>query len=221
VMNRTEDRARQLATALGADVEPFDRLAQAVAAADLVISSTAASQPVIDREMVRAALRARRGEPLVLLDLAVPRDVEPGVEDLGPTVFRYDVDDLKAVVQHNLARRQREAAVVETLIAEEVAALEREWDVAEVAPLIRSLREKAEELRQRELESTFRRLPHLTEHDRQVVDQAMRHLLNQFLNDPMVSIRGWATRPDGAVYLAALKDLFRLEDDRPALAPKD
>lgn len=212
VMNRTYERAEALARSLGAEAIPFERLADAVAASDVVVTSTGAPSAIVTRDMVQAAVKSRRGAPLVLLDLAVPRDVEPGVEQIAPSVFRYDVDDLEAVVQHNRARREREVQAVERIIEEEVATLTQEMDVSAVAPLIRSLREKAERLRQQELEYTFRRLPHLSERDRAVVDQAMRHLLNQLLNDPMVSIRGWAGRPEGAVYLAALRDLFRLKD---------
>jgi glutamyl-tRNA reductase len=212
VVNRTLARAEALARDLGADVVPFERLGEALAGSDVVVTSTGAPAAIVTREMVRAAVKGRRGAPLVLLDLAVPRDVAPGVEEVAPFVFRYDVDDLEAVVQHNRVRREREVQAVERIIEEEVAALTQEMDVSAVAPLIRSLREKAERLRQQELEYTFRRLPHLSERDRAVVDQAMRHLLNQLLNDPMVSIRGWAGRPEGAVYLAALRDLFRLKD---------
>jgi glutamyl-tRNA reductase len=218
VMNRTYERAEVLAQSLGAQAIPFERLAEAVASSDVVVTSTGAPSLIVTRDIVQAAVRSRRGAPLVLLDLAVPRDVEPGVEDLAPSVFRYDVDDLDAVVRHNRARREREVQAVERIIEEEVARVTQEMEVSAVAPLIRSLRDKAERLRQQELEYTFRRLPHLSEQDRAVVDQAMRHLLNQLLNDPMVSIRGWAGRPEGAVYLAALRDLFRLkekEDDGP------
>lgn len=221
VINRTESRARQLAESLAARVEPWTRLSDAVTNADLVVTSTRASIPVIDADMVRNAVKSRRGRAMIFLDLAVPRDVEPGVEQLAPSVFRYDVDDLRAVVQHNLKRRQREAALVERIVEEERMVLEKDWDVSKAGPLIRSLREKAERIRQRELEQTWRRLPHLTEHDRAVVEQATRLMLNKLLNDPMVSIRGWAGHPDGAVYLQALRDLFRLDGESPSLAPKE
>ncbi len=221
VMNRTPERARSLAAELDALALPLARLEDHVAGADLVVASTSAASLVVTREMVRGALRSRRGRPWLFLDLSVPRNVEPGVEDLDESVFRYDVDDLKLVVDVNRARREREAEKVRHIIAEEEARLQADLEVSQVAPLIRSLRDKAESIRQAELARAYNRLPELSERERRVVERATELMVNKILNDPMVSIRGWAERPEGSLYLDALKDLFRLDEDPPAAAPKD
>jgi glutamyl-tRNA reductase len=212
VVNRTRARAEALAAELGGHVMDFTALEQALTEADLVVSSTSAADPIIRVDLVRRVLRARRGRPLMLLDLAVPRDVEPGVEDVSEAVFRYDIDDLESVVAENRRRREREAMRVAQIIDEEREAFRREMDVANVGPVIRSLRAKAERIRQQELNAAWRELGHLSEHDREVVERTTRLILNKLLNDPMVSIRGWASRPEGPVYLEALRDLFRLDE---------
>jgi glutamyl-tRNA reductase len=221
VINRTAARAEQLARELGGRALAWDHLEEAMRQADLVVSSTSAPEPVIRRDLVQRVVRSRRGRPLMLLDLAVPRDVEPGVERVADSVFRYDVDDLEGVVTENRRRREREAERVEHIIDEERAAYQQEMDVVAVAPVIRSLRAKAEGIRQQELAAAWRELAHLSDHDRAVVDRTTRLILNKLLNDPMVSIRGWASRPEGSVYLDALRDLFRLDEPSPSLPDDD
>jgi glutamyl-tRNA reductase len=221
VMNRTPERAQSLAAELQATAVPFDRLADNVAGADLVVSSTANPAVIVTEAMVRRGLRLRRGRPWLFLDLSVPRNVAPGVERLHDSVFRYDIDDLKTVVDVNRARREREADQVRRIIAEEEARLQADLDVSQVGPLIRSLRDKADSIRRAELERVYQRLPGLSERERQVVARATELMVNKILNDPMVSIRGWAERPEGSLYLSALKELFRLDEDPPPVAPKD
>jgi glutamyl-tRNA reductase len=221
VANRTRERAFALARDLEAEVVEWGVFADALTRADLVVTSTSAPAPVIRAEAVRQAVQARRGRPLMLLDLAVPRDIEPGVEDLSPTVFRYDVDDLEHVVAENRRRREREIAQVDHIVDEELEAFRRGLAVQAVGPIIRSLREKAEGIRRQELEAAWHKLPHLSAEDRAVVERTTRQILNKLLNDPMVSIRGWAGQPEAAVYLDALRDLFRLEDQAEPVTDHD
>jgi glutamyl-tRNA reductase len=222
VANRTRERATALALELGgAPVLAWDQLAEALQVVDLVVASTSAPEPVVTAEDVRRAVKARRGRPLMFLDLAVPRDVEPGVEALAETVFRYDIDDLALVVAENRRRRQEEVRRVEEVIGEEQRAFRREMEVADIAPVIRRLREKAEGIRQQELAEAWRQLGHLSDHDRAVVDRTTRLILNKLLNDPMISIRGWAGRPEGSLYLDAVRRLFRLDDAPQPVADDD
>jgi len=221
VMNRTPERAQSLAAELQAAAVPFERLADNVAGADLVVSSTAHPDILVSEAMVRRGLRLRRGRPWLFLDLSVPRNVAPGVERLHDSVFRYDIDDLKTVVDINRARREREADQVRRIVAEEEERLQADLDVSQVGPLIRSLRDKADSIRRAELERVYQRLPGLSEREKQVVARATELMVNKILNDPMVSIRGWAERPEGSLYLSALKELFRLDEEPPPVAPKD
>ena len=213
VLNRTPERARMLASELHGEAHPLADLPSLLDRADLVVLSTQAPGPLVEEAAVRAGIRRRRGRPWVFLDVSVPRVVTPGIERLSESVFRYDVDDLRSVVDVNRERRKRAAAAVETIIHEEALRLQHDLDVTEVAPLIRSLREKAEQIRQRELEGALRRFPGLSPEERAVVERTTELIINKMLNDPMVSIRGWAQDPEGAVYLNALRSLFRLDED--------
>ena len=221
VVNRTPERAVKLAAALGGQAVPWADLGEAVSESDVIVSCTRSPILIVDEDMVRRAARARRGKPLMLLDLAVPRDVAQGVEDLSDAVFRYDLDDLAGVVAENRRRREREVEQVGRVVDEEVETFGRELDVTRVGPVIRSLREKAEHIRQAELARAWDKLPGLSEEEREVVDRTTRLILNRLLNDPMVSIRGWAGEPEGAVYLKTLRDLFRLDDVAAPAAPEE
>ncbi|ADU51376.1 glutamyl-tRNA reductase [Thermaerobacter marianensis DSM 12885] len=216
VANRTVERGRQLAAAYGGRAIPLDRLADALVECDVVISSTGAGRPVVTAAMVREAMRRRRQRPLLLVDIAVPRDVEPAAGRLDG-VFLYDIDDLQAVVEANLRLRREEAARVEAMLEDEVRQFEGWLQSLNVVPLIRSLREKAEAMRRNELERALRKLPHLSERDRQVIDGLTRLIVNKLLNDPMVRLKEAVAGGRGPVYLdEAFTELFALDEPGPA-----
>jgi len=217
IVNRTPARAEPLAREVGARLAPWNDLSREVAASDVVITATKSPAPVVLSRWVSEEVRARRGDPWLFLDLSVPRNVPVDVGHL-PGVLRYDVDDLKAVVQRNRARRAQEVEAVRRILSEEQAALGRDADAAEVAPVIRSLRQKAERIRQAELEELWRRHPDLSESERRAVERATHLMMTKLLNDPMVSIRTWASLPDGTVYVNTLRELFRLDDESLASA---
>ena len=158
VANRTWSRAEELARGLGGVPVPFDQLEATLARVDIVITSTAAPEPVVTAAQVRAALHARRGRPLFFIDIAVPRNVEPAVNDLEGA-FCYDIDDLRAVVESNLKERQREAQRAQALLKREVDKFVGRLQQLEVVPTIVSLREKLEAIRRAELERALARLP--------------------------------------------------------------
>ena len=217
VVNRTPARADALVASAGGRAAPWSDLASLVASSDVVVTATRSPTVVIPTKWVRAAAPLRRGVPWLFLDLAVPRNVAPGVGRV-PGVLRYDLDDLDAVVQKNRARRAAEVDAVRQILGEEAARLAREMDTAAVGPVIRSLREKAEHIRSDELEALWRRLPDLSPAERAAVEQTTHRMLTKLLNDPMTSIRQWASVPDGPVYLDALRELFRL--DAPSSQPQ-
>lgn len=213
LVNRTSARAQGLAEELGAEVWPFDNRLEALKEAQVVVSATSAQEPVITADMVRQAI-AGHGQALrFFFDLAVPRDVEPEVGQLGENVFLYDIDDVQSVVRANLRHRQLEVAKVERLIEEEVKELENELGASQVGPVIRSLRQKAEAIRQAELAKALNRLPNLSEEEREVVAETTRLILNKFLNDAMVSMRQWGADEAKASYVEAVRELFRLTDE--------
>ena len=174
-----------------------------------MLSGTAAEAPVVTAAMVEAAARARRGRPLLLIDLAVPRDVEPAAGRL-PSVFLYDMDGLQAICRANMVERGREVAQVEAIVA---AAVERymEWlDERQVAPTIAALREQAERIRQAELEKALGRLGGLSERERNAVAALSHAIVNKLLHAPSTRLK----HAGGRSHATALRELFALTEDQ-------
>jgi glutamyl-tRNA reductase len=184
-----------------------------LAAVDIVVSSTGAPGILLTREQVARALRGRRGRPLFLVDIAVPRDLDPAINELEGC-YLYDIDDLEAVVADSLAGRRREAARAETLAAEEARRF-REWQASrEVVPAIASLRARAERIRIAELARVQGRLGRLTEPERRAVESVTAQIVNKLLHVPTIRMKEAAATADGAAYANVLEHLFGLEDER-------
>jgi glutamyl-tRNA reductase len=212
VANRTHDRADRLAARFGGVAIPLERAVDELASADVVISSTGAAGTVLGRDEVAGAHRARRGRPLFLIDLAVPRDLDPAVAELDGC-YLYDIDDLEAVVAETLAGRRREAERAERIVAEEAERF-REWQASlEVVPAIASLRARAEEIRRGELRRAEARLGRLTEAERTVVEAVTTQIVNKLLHLPTVRMKQAAAAADGVLYAEAVRHLFGLGED--------
>ncbi len=219
VANRTFERARELAAQYGASAVHYDEAWEALADVDLLLCSTAAPRPVVSAERVRAAVERRGDRPLCILDIAVPRDVDPAVADL-PNVFLYDMDDLHAVVNSNLARRRDILPEAEALIMTEV---EKYWTwLAGLAavPVLTQVRDEMERVRERELAAALRRLPDLTPEERAAVERFSRSLMNKFLHEPSVRLRAAAANGRGLGIVDAARYLFAV-DGRAASAEAD
>ena len=188
---RTFEKAEQLAAALGGRAAPFEALREELARADVVISGTGASGVVIHREDVEAAQAARRGRPLFLIDIAVPRDV---AEDAGKVagVFLYDLDDVKKVAEANLRERRKEAAAAEAILEHEIREF-LEWRRSlEVVPLLVELRRRADEIRKAEIEKARRRLGPLTPEQESALEAATSAIVNKLLHGPTVHLKEMA-----------------------------
>ena len=216
VANRNASRGAELAERLGARAVPLGELGVALVDADVVVASTSAPSFVVTRETVAGSLRARKGRPLLFVDLAVPRDVDPAVNDLDGC-FVYDVDDLEVVVAEGLAGRRGEAVHAERIVEAE-AAVFREWHAAlDVVPAIASLRARAEEIRTAELAKAAGRLGRLSDSDRKLVESMTTQIVNKLLHLPTVRMKEAAAAADGVVYADVVRHLFGLgEDDRRA-----
>jgi glutamyl-tRNA reductase len=212
VANRSLDRADQLARRLGAEALPLRAVPEELERADVVVSSTSAPGLVVRRDEVAAALPGRRGRPLLLVDLAVPRDLDPAIHDLAGC-YLYDIDDLEAVVAESLSGRRREAERAEAIVIEEAEGF-RDWQASlEVVPAIASLRARAEEIRAGELaklEATLARLPTA---ERRAVESATVQIVNKLLHLPTVRMKQAAVTADGVVYADAVRHLFGLGED--------
>jgi glutamyl-tRNA reductase len=212
VANRTVDRADALAERVGARPVALDSLEAEVASADVVVSSTASPEYVLDRATVERALRSRRRRPLLLVDLAVPRDLDPSIHELDGC-YLYDIDDLQAVVTETLAGRRREAERAETLVAAEAEEF-RTWLASrEVVPAITSLRARAEAIREAELRRVESRLGPLTDAQRRAVESLTARIVDKLLHLPTVRMKEAAAAADGVVYAETVRHLFGLGED--------
>jgi glutamyl-tRNA reductase len=184
VANRSEERGQLLADELGGRSIPLARIGEAIDAADIVVSSTSSADYVITQEHVAD----RRGRPLLLIDLAVPRDVDPVVNEL-PDCYLYDIDDLEAVVQETMAGREAEFAKAEAIAVAESVRF-RDWLASrEVVPVIASLRERAEQIRRGELAKASGWLAELPERERDAVESLTTQIVNKVLHDPIVRLK--------------------------------
>jgi glutamyl-tRNA reductase len=213
VCNRTWERAAELAGQLGGEAVPFERLSEAVARADIVLSSTGASRPILTCDMLRHAVHARRGRPIFLIDTAVPRDVEPEAAGLQD-VFLYNIDDLQSVVEKSLAVRQAEMERVEAIVEEEVQRFTVWLRTQEVGPTIRALQERAERIRAAELESLRGRLGHLSARDFQAVEATLRAAVNKLLHPPIIHLRAAAASGNGYHEVESIRTIFGLDEEQ-------
>src|SRR5213082_3359935 len=210
VANRTYERARAIAEQLGARALTLDEAWEHFADADIVLSSTAAPHAVVTWDHVAPAVARRGGRPLCILDLGMPRDVEPAVAQLE-NVFLYDIDDLQAVAAQAAAERRRDIPAAERIVTEEVERFWGWYGGLAVVPVLREFRDRMEAVRAAELERTLRRLPHLRPEDRDQIEYFSQALLNKFLHQPTVALKEAARAGRGYGLLDALKRLFGLE----------
>ena len=209
---RTFEKAAELAAALGGKAAPFESLRDELARADIVISGTGAPGIVIhpaDVESARAARRRRHARPLFLIDIAVPRDIDPAVRKIGG-VFLYDLDDLKAVAEANVRERLKEAAAAEALVEREVREF-LDWQKArEAVPLLNELRRRAEEIRRHELDKAKRRIGPLTPEQDEAIEAATTAIVNKLLHSPTVHLKEAARETDAPEQLSLIRKLLGL-----------
>jgi glutamyl-tRNA reductase len=212
VANRTLEHAERLAATFGARPATIDGLVDALRDADIVVSSTSAPGFVLGGEALAPVLRSRRGRPVLIVDLAVPRDVDPSLGTIDGS-FLYDVDALEGVVAASLEGRRSEAVRAERIVSEEAERF-RAWRASlAVVPAIASLRAHAEEIRATELARLEGRLP---ESDRDVVDTLTAQIVNKLLHLPTVRLKEAAVTADGLLYADVVRHLFGLGEEDEA-----
>jgi len=220
VTNRTLERARQLAEPFKGRVIPFDKLHETASEADIVISSTGAPHPIFRREHAQAFLHRRRNRPMFFIDIAVPRDVDPAVNQLEG-IFVYDIDDLQQVAASHMEERGRQAGDAEALISAEVERFHQRRRTVNVAPAIVSLQHQAEEIRLAEIKRMHARLGTLTPEQAAAVESLTRGLVNKFLHPPMQALKQ-AARENDSTRVEALCETWSLpsvvNEDQPIKA---
>jgi glutamyl-tRNA reductase len=208
-INRTYNNAERLAVEFGGKALDWHQLEPSLIRADAVICATGAPHIVMYRRDVEAILPQRQGRPLVIVDIAVPRDVEDSVRDLAGVDF-YDIDDLQSVVDTNLELRTAAIPEVETIIQQEINRFTEWYNSREVTPIIKDLRAWAQGIADDELLHTLNRLADTDERTRQIVSQMAHRLVNRILHEPTARLRVQANEGNGYGYAHAVQELFAL-----------
>ena len=166
---------------------------------------------IIKKEMVERAIHQRKNKPIFFIDIAVPRDIEPEVNDLE-NVYLYDIDDLESVVNANIKEREKEAESAMGIITSEVVKFNN-WVVAlDAVPTIVEMRNRAENIRRREMDKTFKKMQHLSPEDQSAIDRMTSTIINKILHKPTVNLKKQTQSQEGHVYLKAIRHLFHLDD---------
>ena len=214
VVNRTWGRAQELARDLAGTAVRYEDVTSVMAEVDIVITSTAAQEPIVRATEVGAVMRARHARPLFFVDIAVPRNVEAAVNDLD-NVYCYDVDDLRLVVESNMRERQREAQRGEQLVEREVARFVERLKDLEVVPTIVSLREKLEDIRRAEVARALGRLPGADEATKEALEALSQAIVNKVLHAPTVKLRDSSRAGHGRRWIEVISELFGLGPKAP------
>ncbi len=211
VANRTFERAVALAGRFDGTPIRFEEIPAMMSRVDIVISSTGATETIISRDDVRAAMKTRRNRPIFFIDIAVPRDIDPDVNRLN-NAYVYDIDDLNGIVDDNIEDRQREAMKGERIVDEAVIRFRHWLDSLDVVPTIKALRRKIDVIAASELERTLQQA-NLDESDRQAVERMLQTLINKILHDPTVLLKSDGCQGNRAAYLDMTRKLFNLDPE--------
>lgn len=212
VVNRTLARAEELAARMGGIAMTMEAAVQRLHEADIVISSTGARRFVLERSDVERAVKSRKKRPLFLIDIAVPRDIDPACGDL-PGVYLYDIDDLEGIVESNLAKRRQETVAIDVMIESEMESYRQWYATLGVSPLIRGLQEKAAAIHEDTLDSLLRKLPELDERQVKVIRKLTKSMLTQMIHDPILRVKELAAEKRSESSLELFVQLFALEEE--------
>ncbi len=211
VTNRTYERAVEMAKLFQGTPVEYTRFTAMLPEVDILIASSAAPHFILHKEDMQRVIASRRNKPVFLIDIAVPRNIDPLVNDLD-NVFLYDIDDLQEVVEANKRERMKEAEHAEVLVAEEVDRMMARLKVAEVTPTIVGLQEQLEQIRTAEIEKVRRRYGPFTPQQEEALESLTRGIINKIAHGPISELRVQAGSPDGQHVIAVVKRVFHLQD---------
>jgi glutamyl-tRNA reductase len=211
VINRSPERAAQLAAKFGGQAKPFETLDEWMARADVIVSTTGAEEPIVSVERFRKVRAAGDGHPIFILDLGAPRDFHPDVAGVDEAVFLYDIDDLEKTCRRNRDARMSEIARASAIIEEETARFMHDVYHKATGPIVQRLREQWHDISRQELDLLFRKTPHLTDADREAVERSVERIVNKLLHPPLETLRDEAREGTPHGLLEAVKRLFHLQ----------
>jgi len=210
VSNRRYERAVELAQKFHGIAVPFESFMNSAVDADIIITSTGAPHYIIRTWDVAHLMPKREGRPIIIIDIAVPRDVEPEVAAINGASL-YNIDDLEAVVESNVRQREKEAVLAEGIIKKELDELLMKFRYLSLRPIMARMTEKAEKIRQRELKRALTKLTDINVDERKAIENMSKMIMRKMLRDPMVCINQAACNQDEEFYLDAIRDLFKLD----------
>lgn len=212
VANRTQANAEELAKHFQGNAISIDEIGQSLVHADILISSTSSKDYVMTKDQVASVVKQRKGRPLFMVDIAVPRDIDPALHEMDG-VFLYDIDDLNGIVEANLAERRKEAEKIGLMIEKELAVY-REWlNTLGVVPVITALRQKALAIQAETMKSIERKLPELDDREKKVLSKHTKSIINQLLREPISGIKEMAAEPNREEALEWFTRMFAIEDE--------
>ena len=210
VSNRSYEKAVEMAAKLNGQAIKFGHLAEELKNADIVISCTAANHYVIREDKCSEALRARQGKSIILIDIAVPRDIDPALSTIDG-VHLYDIDDLQGVINVNFIARHQAAHQADDIIDEQLAEF-NEWMASlYVVPVIAALKKHGEIIKQNELQKTFNKLGGISPREQKIITTLAHSIVNQLLHYPVVNLKEMAVSNQGHLYAEVVKKLFNLQ----------
>jgi len=210
VASRTYDRALALASAIGGGAVPIQSIKEALSIPDIVISCSSSPHFIVEFPMVRKAMKLRPDCPLLIIDIAVPRDVNPEVKK-AENVFLYDIDDLTDISESNRRQRESEIDNVIGIVDAEVTRFMSKWNSQEVKPVITALMDKAENIRRDRLNKTLSKLDNLSEEDRAKIEAMTKSIVSRMLHDPVLYLKN---NKDGNQYAQTIRKLFKLSEEK-------
>jgi glutamyl-tRNA reductase len=210
VTNRTYERAVEMAREFLGEAVSFETFEERLPDADIVISSTGSPQPIITKGRVQKVLKARRNRPMFFIDIAVPRDIEPKVNELA-NVYLYDIDDLETVVESNIKERQREAVKAEDLVNREVQTFMTWLDSLDVVPTIVDLKDKTDRIREEEVAKTLAKMGEVSERERESIEAMANSIIKKILHDPIVTLKKHSEGDERSKVLEVARRLFNLD----------
>jgi len=211
VANRTYERAVTLAEEFDGEAVRYEDLVEEMARADILIASTGATDYIVNHADMARVIKERRNRPVFLIDIAVPRNLDPDINRID-NVYLYDIDDLESVVESNIKERQKEAELAEDIIDEEIETFVTWMRSIDAVPTIVALREKAENIRKSEIEKTLSKMDGLSDKQIKQIDGLTRSIINKVLHSPLVGLKKSAGTPEGGGHVEAVRALFELSE---------
>ena len=209
VVNRSIDKAKNLAGKFNGQSYSLDQLEEAATKADIILSSTASKDYIITKDLVQKILKKRKGAPLFLIDIAVPRDIDPAVNDFYD-VYIYNIDDLEKIVKENRNSRNMHIKKAERIVSEEINSFKNDMYTAGLGPVIVSLKERVNETKLEELKKLYNKNPDMPEDLKKQIERSMDLLINKVLHDPIISLREGVQKDEDNKLIKIFKDFFNL-----------